>query len=125
MAFMILLVLAPTCRSFAKDLGVSSRGYLDEALLAMVLVGITIVVTGEMLAPRHGWMDIVGRLLPFDAFGIISHSARERSILSLLSMLNRPRSKASCLLSGRQIERADSPGMWRSCFAFLWLDLTV
>ncbi len=66
-------------RSFAKDLWVSSRGYLDEALLAMVLVGITIVVTGEMIAPWHGWMDVVGKLLPFDAFGIVSRAAREKA----------------------------------------------
>ncbi len=65
-------------RSFAKDLWVSSKGHLDEALLAMVLVGVTIVVTGEMVAPWHGWMDTVGRILPFDAFGIVSHAAREK-----------------------------------------------
>ncbi|NJD57173.1 MAG: 4Fe-4S binding protein [Nitrospirae bacterium] len=66
-------------RSFAKDLWVSSRGYLDEALLAMVLVGITIVVTGEMVAPWHGWMDTVNKLLPFDAVGIVAHTAREKA----------------------------------------------
>ena len=66
-------------RSFAKDLWVSSKGYLDEALLAMVLVGITIVVTGEMVAPWHGWMDIVGKMLSFDTFGIVSHAAREKA----------------------------------------------
>ena len=66
-------------RSFAKDLWGSSKGYLDEALLAMVLVGITIVVTGEMIAPWHNWMDAVGKILPFDTFGVISHAAREKT----------------------------------------------
>lgn len=71
-------------RSFAKDLWVSSKGYLDEALLAMVLVGITIVVTGEMVAPWHGWMDAVGRIVPFDLLGITSHAAQERTTFLLV-----------------------------------------
>ncbi len=66
-------------RSFAKDLWVSSKGYLDEALLAIVLVGITIIVTGEMIEPWHGWMDTVGKILPFDSLGIVSHAAREKA----------------------------------------------
>ncbi|MDA8084922.1 MAG: 4Fe-4S binding protein [Nitrospiraceae bacterium] len=66
-------------RSFAKDLWVSAKGYLDESLLAMVLVGITIIVTGEMVGPWHGWMDTVARLLPFESFGIISHAEREEA----------------------------------------------
>ena len=71
-------------RSFARDLWVSSRGYLDEALLAMVLVGITMVVTGEMIAPWHGWMDAVNKLLPFDTVGIVSHAAREKATFLLV-----------------------------------------
>jgi hypothetical protein len=66
-------------RSFAKDLWISSKGYLDEALFVMALVGITIVVTGEMIEPWHRWMDAVGKILPFDALGIVSHAAREKT----------------------------------------------
>ncbi len=66
-------------RSFAKDLWVSSKGYLDEALLAIVLVGITIIVTGVMVEPWHNWMDAVGKILPFDALGIVSHATREKA----------------------------------------------
>lgn len=66
-------------RSFAKDLWVSSKGYLDEALFVMALVGITIIVTGEMIEPWHGWMDTVGKILPFDMLGILSHAAREKT----------------------------------------------
>lgn len=71
-------------RNFAKDLWVSSRGYLDEAFLAIALVGITIIVTGEMIEPWHGWMDSVGKLIPFDALGIVSHVDRERLTFSLV-----------------------------------------
>jgi len=71
--------IAVRFRSFARDLWVSSRGYLDEALLAMLLVGISIIVTGEMVEPWHRWMDVVGKVLPFDSFGIGSHAAREKA----------------------------------------------
>jgi len=66
-------------RSFAKDLWVSSKGYIDEAFLAMVLVGMTIIVTGEMINPWHHWMDVIGKMMPFDALGIASHTAREKA----------------------------------------------
>jgi polyferredoxin len=51
-------------RSFAKDLWVSAKGYFDEAYLAMVLVGMTIIVTGEMIEPWHRWMDTHWELSP-------------------------------------------------------------
>jgi ferredoxin len=66
-------------RSFARDLWISSRGHLDEAVLAIVLVGVTTIVTGNMIAPWHGWMGTVGKFLPLDAFGIVSHGAREKA----------------------------------------------
>lgn len=66
-------------RSFARDLWVSSKGFLDEAFLAMMLVGISIIVTGEMVEPWHRWMDVVGKILPFDLLGIGSHAAREKA----------------------------------------------
>ena len=65
-------------RSFAKDLWVSAKGYFDEAYLAMVLVGMTIIVTAEMIEPWHLWMDVIGKMLPFDALGIAPHAAREK-----------------------------------------------
>ncbi|MBI5074385.1 MAG: 4Fe-4S binding protein [Nitrospirae bacterium] len=66
-------------RSFAKDLWISSKGYIDEAFLALVLVGMTIIVTGEMIEPWHHWMDVVSKMLPFDTLGITSHIIREKA----------------------------------------------
>ncbi len=71
-------------RSFAKDLWVSKRGYLDEALLAMVLVGITIVVTGEMVEPWHRWTDAVAGLLPFESLGISGHAGGEKAVATFI-----------------------------------------
>jgi len=65
-------------RSFAKDLWVSAKGYTDEAYLAMVLVGMTIIVTGEMVEPWHTWMDVVGRFIPYGKLGLASHAETEK-----------------------------------------------
>lgn len=67
-------------RGFAKDLWVSSKGYMDEAFLAMVIVGMSIIVTGEMVQPWHTWMDAVGKLMPFDALGVTDHAVREKAV---------------------------------------------
>ncbi|MDI6744381.1 MAG: 4Fe-4S binding protein [Thermodesulfovibrionales bacterium] len=66
-------------RNFAKDLWVSAKGYMDEAYLAIVILGVSIIVTGEMVEPWHRWMDAVGKIIPFDILGIMSHAAREKA----------------------------------------------
>lgn len=65
-------------RSFAKDLWISAKGYMDEAYLAMVLVGMTIIVTGEMVEPWHVWMDAVGKVIPLGKLGLLSHAESEK-----------------------------------------------
>jgi hypothetical protein len=75
-------------RSFAKDIWVSSKGYLDEALLAAGLIGMTLVVTGEMVEPWHGWMDAIGNLIPFDRLGIEDHTLREKATFSLVMVVS-------------------------------------
>ncbi|MDP2158084.1 MAG: 4Fe-4S binding protein, partial [Nitrospirota bacterium] len=66
-------------RSFAQDLWVSAKGYMDEAFLAMVLVGMTIIVTGEMIEPWHTWMDALVKFLPFNALGVTDHAMMEKA----------------------------------------------
>ncbi|MFO0752054.1 MAG: 4Fe-4S binding protein [Thermodesulfovibrionales bacterium] len=74
-------------RSFAQDLWASAKGRADEAYLAMMLVGVSIVVTGEMVEPWHTWMDAVGKLIPFDAWGVTAHAAREKAtFLAVMSV---------------------------------------
>jgi polyferredoxin len=65
-------------RSFAKDLWFAAKGYMDEAYLAITLVGITIILTGEMVEPWHRWMDAASGLIPFNAMGIMSHTSIEK-----------------------------------------------
>jgi ferredoxin len=71
-------------RTFAKDLWSPVRGFFDEAYLAMALVGISIVVTGEMVEPWHRWMDAIGKHIPFEAFGILDHVAIEKATFSIV-----------------------------------------
>ncbi|HEX8948319.1 MAG TPA: 4Fe-4S binding protein, partial [Dissulfurispiraceae bacterium] len=71
-------------RGFAKDLWSSARGYMDEAYLALVIAGVSIVVTGQMVEPWHRWMDVAGRFIPFDALGIVSHAGREKTTFLLV-----------------------------------------
>ena len=57
-------------RSFFKDAWTTRNRSLDEAALAVVLVGVVIFVTGDMLEPWAGWMDSAMKLFPADLFGI-------------------------------------------------------
>ncbi|HLE43944.1 MAG TPA: 4Fe-4S binding protein [Methylomirabilota bacterium] len=51
-------------RAFGKDLWASRHRVLDEAYLAAVLVGLTLLVTAEMLAAWPEWISMLGRWLP-------------------------------------------------------------
>jgi polyferredoxin len=57
-------------RSFFKDAWTTRKKSLDEAALAVVLVGISIFVTGDMLKPWVGWMESAIKLLPTQLLGI-------------------------------------------------------
>jgi polyferredoxin len=57
-------------RSFFKDAWAARKKTLDEAALAVVLVGVVIFVTGDMLEPWAGWIDSAMKLFPADFFGI-------------------------------------------------------
>ena len=49
-------------RAFGKDLWASGRRVLDEAYLAVALVGLTLVVTAQMLSAWPGWTWALSRL---------------------------------------------------------------
>jgi polyferredoxin len=50
--------------SFGKDLWASARRSLDESYLALALVGITTIVTAQMLSAWSGWISQLARLIP-------------------------------------------------------------
>ena len=51
-------------RSFGKDLWISGRRYLDESYLAVALVGLTTIVTAQMLTDWNGWISGLARMIP-------------------------------------------------------------
>jgi polyferredoxin len=57
-------------RAFFKDAWTTSRYSLDEATLAIVLVGVSIFVTGDMLEPWEEWMTTAKALVPAELLGI-------------------------------------------------------
>ncbi|MBI2370463.1 MAG: hypothetical protein HYV08_09570, partial [Deltaproteobacteria bacterium] len=56
--------LALRVRAFGKDLWASGRRVLDESYLAVALVGLTVLVTAEMLTAWSGWISSLARWLP-------------------------------------------------------------
>ena len=56
--------LALRFRALGKDLWASGRRLLEESYLAVALVGITLVVTAQMLAVWPGWISQIARWLP-------------------------------------------------------------
>jgi hypothetical protein len=53
-------------RPFGKELWTAGTRKLDEAYLAVALIGITSVVTAQMLGPWSDWMSRLARLLPLE-----------------------------------------------------------
>jgi polyferredoxin len=51
-------------RAFGKDLWTSGRRALDESYLAVALVGLTLIVTAEMLTGWAGFIEAAARWLP-------------------------------------------------------------
>jgi hypothetical protein len=56
--------LALRVRAFGRDLWASGRRMLDEAYLAAALVGLTLLVTAQMLTAWPRWMEALGAALP-------------------------------------------------------------
>jgi len=56
--------LALRFRAFGKDLWASGRRALDESYLAVALVGLTLIVTAEMLTGWANWTEAAARWLP-------------------------------------------------------------
>lgn len=58
--------LALRFRAFGKDLWASKRRWLDESYLAVAMVGLSTVVTAQMLSGWSDWIAGLSRLIPVD-----------------------------------------------------------
>lgn len=95
-------------RSFARDLWTSAKGHRDEAYLALVILGISIVVTGEMVEPWHRWMDAVGKALPLNLLGIADHAGAEKAIVLIVMTIGSLIIPALLLLAASGIVRTST-----------------
>ena len=57
-------------RTFFKDAWTVGNKSFDESALAVVLLGVTIFVTGDMLEPWAGWMESAMEIFPAQLLGI-------------------------------------------------------
>jgi polyferredoxin len=57
-------------RPFFRDAWTTAKPTLDQAALAVVLIGVSIFVTGDMLEPWEGWIKSAMAAVPADLLGI-------------------------------------------------------
>jgi hypothetical protein len=74
-------------RSFGKDLWGATRRHLDEAYLAVVLVGASLYLTGEMVQPWQEALDRIASRVPLHHVGIASHKSVEAWINAVLFLV--------------------------------------
>lgn len=117
-------------RPFARDIWKSSRRHLDEAFLAIALVGLTVVVTGHMVEPWHDWMDSIAAWIPWHVLGIDNHVAIEKStftvvygvaVLVLTPLLLLGAAALAAFLTGRKI----SIGQAFRTYAYMFIPVGI
>lgn len=78
-------------RSFGEDLWASRRHWLDEAYLAVALVGITTIVTAQMLTSWSPWISQLARMIPLSIRTLVKPvtylTVTESAVLFLGSLL--------------------------------------
>lgn len=98
-------------RTFGKDLWATTTRRLDEAFLAVALVGVTIVVTGHMVLPWHDWLNGLATSLPLETLGISEQVTVEKVMFSLLlvgtSVVLAPSLMLGAAWASRKLARAN------------------
>jgi hypothetical protein len=76
--------LALRLRPPGADLWGTQARSLDEVALAMVLAGVSLFLTAEMIAPWDGWLAAVAGALPWPALGIAEAATVRAATRSLV-----------------------------------------
>lgn len=79
--------LALRFRALGKDLWASPRHWLDESYLSLALVGITTLVTAQMLPAWRGWVSALSRLIPLPSRTLLKPDAVTESLIFLAGSL--------------------------------------
>lgn len=117
-------------RRFFKDAWTARRRSPDEAALAIVLVGISIFVTGDMLEPWQGWIEYAMASFPAQLLGIKYAYTVEVITKSVLyfgvSLFLIPAAIAvSAALSDRLIAREHRRGIKETVIGFAYMFIPI
>lgn len=117
-------------RTFFKDAWTSKRRGLDEAALAVVLVGVSIFVTGDMLEPWQGWIEAVKGLVPAEALGIeydytVEVIAKSALFFGISLLLIPTMMVLAAYISNLLVGRENSPGLRRTFVTFGYMFIPV
>jgi polyferredoxin len=116
-------------RTFGKDLWSSGRRLLDESYLAVALVGLTMIVTAQMLTAWPDWISALARWLPLG----IRSSLKPVTYLGLVesavllggALVAVPLLVLAGAWAARKRAGANSPGLSRTFVIFGYMFIPV
>lgn len=117
-------------RAFFKDAWTTKKRRLDEAVLAIVLVGVSIFVTGDMLEPWAGWMETAKGLVPAEALGIeydytVEVIAKSVLFFGISLVLIPAMMVLAAYVSNVLVGRENSPGLKNTFVTFGYMFIPV
>ena len=121
--------LALRFHAFGKDLWASRRHWLDESYLAVVLVGITTVVTAQMLSDWSGWISQIARLIPVPVRTLMKPvtylAITESTVFFLASLVLFPLALLGTVWVSCRIARDQARGMRKSFTTLAYMFVPV
>lgn len=121
--------LALRFHAFGKDLWASRRHWLDESYLAVVLVGITTVVTAQMLSDWSGWISRLARLIPVPLRTLVKPvtylAITESTVFFLASLVFFPLTLLLAVWAGCRIARGQARGTRKSFTTLAYMFVPV
>jgi hypothetical protein len=114
--------LALRVRAFGRDLWASGRRVLDEAYLAVTLVGLTLILTARMLPAWPEWMAALGRGLPATTWTM---TALESAVLLLGSLVVAPLLLLAAAVTATCLAGVPDVGVRRTFITFAYMFVPV
>jgi hypothetical protein len=116
-------------RAFGKDLWGATRRAMDESYLAVALVGLTILVTAQMLSAWPEWVSALARWLP----AVVRTNLKPVTYLGLVetlllfgaSLVVGPLLVLGAAAVSRKLSGADGPGLRRTFVVFGYMFIPI
>jgi 4Fe-4S binding protein len=114
--------IALRTRALGRDLWASGHRALDEAYLAVTLVGLTLILTARMLPAWAEWIAALGRRLPATAW---TTTVLESAVLMLGSLVVAPLLLLGAAALANRLAGAGAIGVRRTFVAFAYMFVPV